>query len=220
MPRSEYIDVLVVDDHEVAREGIKIGLAATGRCRVVADVADGRAALRAVRELEPDVAVVDMRLHDMPGTEVCARIRELTPRTRILMLSGYLNEGAVRSALRAGAHRYVGKAAGMAELVRALDEIADGAEPASALDVAAIVKEMHGGHTASARCAVSPRQEQVLELAAQGLTDREIGHRLYLAESTVRFHIQRLKTVLDARTKTEVVAKAIRLGIIAPALEA
>lgn len=216
MTCPKYIDVLLVDDHEVVREGVKTAL--TVPFRVVADVADASRAMRAVRELAPDVAVLDMRLPDMSGPELCARVKAASPRTAVVMLSSYFTEDAVRSALRAGASRYVSKSAGMAELRAALEEVT-GDGPTTELDAYAIVSRVHGKGVSTTTRTVTAQEERVLELAAQGFTDREIGARLYLAESTVRFHLQRLKAVLGARTKTEVVAKAIRTGVLAPAVE-
>jgi DNA-binding NarL/FixJ family response regulator len=137
-----------------------------------------------------------------------------------VILSSYLSEEAVRGALRAGASGYVTKAAGISKLKEVLVDVyrRDGeARPPSAPQ---IVKELHELVFRREReIRATPQQERVLELAAGGLTNRQVGEAMFIAESTVRFHMQKLKDSLGARTRTELVAKAIRTGLIPPAGE-
>jgi len=211
--------ILIVDDHEIVREGLRASLEADPKLEVVGDAATASEALAIARRTLPDVALVDLRLPDMSGEDLCRQLRERFPSTALIVLTTYLSEETVRGALAAGAVGYVTKAAGLSELRAAIDRVLAG-EADSAAAGPQIVQRLH--ETVSARmgdAAVTPQQERVLELAAQGLTSSEIGERLFIAESTVRFHTQKLKAKLSARTKTELVAKAIRLGLIPPADE-
>ncbi|HVW48554.1 MAG TPA: response regulator transcription factor [Solirubrobacterales bacterium] len=212
--------LLIVDDHEVVRAGLESTLAADPRFEVVGTAGTGRAALERARQTLPDIALVDLRLPDMRGEDLTREICRRMPSTRVIIVTSYLGEGAVRAALDAGASGYVTKAAGLGELIATIEMVMAGD---SAVEISAapqIVKQLHKLVSDRAEATIpTPRQESVLELAAQGLTNSEIGEKLFISESTVRFHVQKLKEKFSARTKTELIAKAIRAGFIAPALE-
>jgi DNA-binding NarL/FixJ family response regulator len=210
----------VVDDHEIVREGIASALEADPRYEIVGSAGSGRAAMEQARRTLPDVILLDLRLPDINGEELCRRLRQHFPSTAVIILSTYLSEGTVRSALEAGASAYVTKAAGLSELRSALEGLARGEGEQGWHSHLQIVEYLHTIVSERMDEALpTPRQERVLDLAAQGLTNKEIGERLYVSESTVRFHIQKLKDKLGAHTKTELIAKAIRTGLIAPASE-
>ncbi|MCW2985371.1 MAG: response regulator transcription factor [Conexibacter sp.] len=213
--------ILIVDDHEVVREGLKASLSADPRLEVVGTSATAADALALARRTLPDIAVVDLRLPDMTGEDLTRALRERFPSTAVIILTTYLSEETVRSCLQAGAAAYVTKAAGLPELRAAIDRVMAGTVQQDANAGPQIVKQLHelvAGRMLEAM--PTPQQERVLELAAQGLTNHEIGARLFISESTVRFHVQKLKAKFAARTKTELIAKAIRTGFIAPAGEA
>jgi DNA-binding NarL/FixJ family response regulator len=212
------VRVLVVDDHEVVREGLSAALAASGQFEVVAAVATGAAALVIAGRSRPDVVLLDLRLPDLMGDRVCAELRRRYPSTAVVVLSSYVSEDTVRAAMEAGASAYVTKGAGLSELRKALIEVV-------ATDKVQAKPQIIGQlHDLVSRRAdvnrLTPQQERVLELSADGLTYREIGARLFISESTVRFHMQKLKGKFGARTKTELIARAIRSGAMAPAAEA
>jgi DNA-binding NarL/FixJ family response regulator len=213
--------ILIVDDHEIVREGLRASLAADGRFEVVGEAGSGKEALRRVRQTLPDIALVDLRLPDMRGEELARELKRDFPSTSVIILSTYLSEDTVRGALEAGAVGYVTKAAGLPELIATIERVSQGDVAVDATVGPQIVRQLHA--LVSSRMSEStptPQQERVLELAAQGFTNEEIGSRLFISESTVRFHIQKLKAKFVARTKTELIAKAIRTGFIAPAGEA
>jgi len=138
----------------------------------------------------------------------------------VVILSSYLSEETVRKALAAGATAYVTKSAGLQPLREVLEELATGRRDVNSGGAPQIVHQLH--QIVSQRMSgnlLTPQQQTVLELAADGLTYQEIGARLFITESTVRFHIQNLKKKLGVRTKVELIAKAIRAGIIRPASE-
>jgi len=213
--------IMIVDDHDIVREGVRAALSSDPRIEVVAEASSGKEALRRVRQTLPDVALVDLRLPDMRGEDLTRELVRDFPSTSVIILTTYLSEETVRGALEAGAVAYVTKAAGLPELVAALERVMDGVTAPVAAEGLQIVRELHA--VVSSRMTgvtPTPQQERVLELAAQGFTNQEIGTRLFISESTVRFHVQKLKSKFEARTKTELIAKAIRTGFIAPAGEA
>lgn len=213
--------IMIVDDHEIVREGIRSSLERDERIEVVGDAADGMQARRLIRQTLPDIALVDLRLPDVRGEDLCRELVRDFPQTRVIILSTYLSEETVRGALEAGASAYVTKSAGLPELLAAIDRTMDGTPKPGAAAGTQIVKQLHALVSDRMAGAVpTPQQERVLELAAQGFTNQEIGSRLFISESTVRFHVQKLKAKFAARTKTELIAKAIRTGSIAPAGEA
>jgi DNA-binding NarL/FixJ family response regulator len=213
--------ILIVDDHEIVREGVRSVLSMDPRFEVVGEAASAKEALQCARRTLPDVALVDLRLPDMRGEELTREFTKHFPNTAVIILTTYLSEETVRDALAAGAAGYVTKAAGLPELKAALERVMSGATAPNTAAGPQIVKQLHS--LVSARMSAvspTPQQERVLELAAQGFTNGEIGERLFISESTVRFHVQKLKAKFAARTKTELIAKAIRTGFIAPANEA
>ncbi|MEV5892522.1 response regulator transcription factor [Nonomuraea fuscirosea] len=210
MEAAEPIVILIVDDHEVVRDGLIATLSAPDR-RVVG-AAEAGAAIELVRSERPAVAVVDLRLPGVPGNELIARLRELDPALRIVVLSTYLSEQSVRAAYEAGADAYVAKSAGTDELRGALGRVLAGESRSEA--PAALVRRLRGDDEPRPR--LSAQQERVLLLAAGGATDKEIAAALHITESTARFHLQRVKDLLGVRSKTQVIAEAIRLELIPP----
>jgi DNA-binding NarL/FixJ family response regulator len=212
-PATRARRLLVVDDHEVVRAGLTAALSKDDVLDVVGAAACGQEALRLVDELRPDVAVVDMRLPDMSGDDLCRRMREREPAPAVVVLSTYLTEPAVREAIQAGASGFVTKAAGLAELRAAVDEALDGVTgPAGVSQIVRRLEQLVDDRDEAET--PTPQQARVLELAAQGLTYSEMARRLTLSESTVRFHMQKLKIKLGARSRTELVVRAVRAGLI------
>jgi DNA-binding NarL/FixJ family response regulator len=218
-PTRGDIGVMIVDDHEVVRRGLVTTLRTLRRYSIVGAVSTAAEALEAARQLQPTIAIVDLRLPDMTGDELCRALIEQVPGIAVVMLSTYLDEGPVRAALVGGASAYVSKAAGLLELCHAIDRIVNGEQPSSAQQAPQIVRQLHtliAQRESAFPMPLTPQEEKVLKLAAQGLTNHEIGERLFIAESTVRFHIQKLKGRFGARSKTDLIAKVIRSGLISP----
>lgn len=211
----EVTQVLVVDDHEVVRAGVTAALSRDERMTVVASAGDGREALALCCEHRPDVAVIDMRLPDMAGHELCRRMREQSPGTAVVVLSTYLSEEAVRDCVAAGAAAYVTKAAGLGELRTAIVDAHRRTDPDHRPCVSQIVGRLEqlvadrGDSEAP-----TPAQSRVLALAAQGLTYGQIARDLRISESTVRFHIQKLKVKLGVRSRSELAVAAVRAGLV------
>jgi DNA-binding NarL/FixJ family response regulator len=209
--------ILIVDDHEVVREGLVAALSSEADRDIVGVASTAEEGIRRAKQTLPDVALIDLRLPDMGGVDLCRRMRANFPSMALVILTSYLSEDVVRDAIAAGATGYVTKSAGLTELRRVLAEI-DAAPAGSRPEGASqIVEQLHRVAQRNAGASgPTPQQQRVLELAAEGLTNEQIGERLFISESTVRFHLQKLKGKLGARTKTELIARAIRKGLISP----
>lgn len=209
--------VCIVDDHEIVLAGLRVALPDHAGITIVGEATSGTEALRVARRCVPDVVVTDYRLPDMTGDELCRRLRKAFPSLAVVMLTTYLSEDVVQRALDAGASGFVTKAAGLEELRGVLNDAARRDTTRLVGGAPAIVHRLHTRLVSTvARPRLTPQQERVLELAAEGLTYPEISRRLHVSESTVRFHIQRLKEKLEVRTKAELVAVAVRAALIAP----
>jgi two-component system response regulator DevR len=209
--------VVVVDDHEIVRTGLRMVLPSDPEITVVAEAKSPAEALTAVRQMLPDVVLTDYRLPGMAGDELCRRILEIAPSTHVIILTTYLSEDVVQRSIDAGAAGFVTKEAGLDELRDVLAELAHGPGRLRLSPTSATVKRLHraGPEDPDGR-PLTPQQRRVLELAASGLTYPQISEQLHISESTVRFHIRTLKERFEARTKTELIAMAIRSALIAP----
>lgn len=207
--------IFVVDDHEVVRAGLRYLLPSCDNLEVIGEASTGQSALRDLRRFLPDVVCTEFRLPDMCGDELCREIRTRFPSTAVLFLTAYLSEDLVQRSLDAGAAGFVTKAAGMDQLRAALADAAEGGGTCLTGGAAGIVRRLYD-RAPSRAGRLTPRQERVLELIAQGKTYGEISRLLHVSESTVRFHTQSLKARLGVRTRTELVSLAIRSALIAP----
>ena len=216
-PQRGPLKLIIVDDHEVVTEGLKASLDPDARFVVVGVAHSGEQARALARRTLPDIALLDMHLPDVPGEDVCRQLCTLLPSLTVIVLSSYLSEATVRSAIDAGAWSYVTKAAGLPELRAVLDRaVEDRGRRADGVSVPGIVKHLEGLVEARGEEHVpTPQQARVLELLAEGLTYRRIAERLMISESTVRFHIQKLKVKFGTTSKTEMIVQCIRTGIVA-----
>ena len=181
------------------------GLDVVGRAR------DGEDAATAIGELKPDVAVVDVRMPRVSGIEVARRCARLAPDTAIILYTGYGDRALITEALDAGVRGFVLKEAPLADLVRAVEVVAAGGT---------YVDPVLAGVLASAEVtgklpALTQREREVLRLLADGLANEEIGKALFISPETVRTHVRKAMAKLEADTRTQAVAKALRQSLIA-----
>lgn len=198
------IRVFLLDDHELVRRGISALLSAEADMEVVGEASTAAQARGRIRATRPDVAVLDVRLPDGSGIDVCRDVRSDLPDTRCLMLTGYDDDEAVYAAVLAGASGYVIKdirGSGLVESVRAV------AAGRSLLDPALnkrVIERISRSHASDPRLeSLSLREGQILPLIAEGLTNREIGDRLGLAEKTVKNYISGLLSKLGIQRRTQ-----------------
>lgn len=212
--------LLIIDDHEVVREGLRAVLTGEDMIDVVDEASNGASALELARRFPPDIALVDYKLPDMTGDVLCRELRVRFRAVRLVMVTTYLNEDIVRRSLNAGANAYVTKDAGLGELRRVIAEVAARSADQAPQDWEVLQRLDKAVADRTADLRLTARQVRVLELIAVGRTYKQVAQQLYISQSTVRFHVQNLKTRLNVTTTTELVAKAIRLSLISPTAEA
>jgi DNA-binding NarL/FixJ family response regulator len=207
------IRVFLLDDHEILRVGLRKLLAAEPDIEVAGEAATARTALDRLPALDVDVAVLDMRLPDGDGAQVCRGIKSASPATGCLMLSGYGDERAVLAAVAAGAGGYVMKQAAGTELVTAVRAVAAGRTflgPEAAQQVMARLREQEG--LTDPLAALSSQEKRVLELVGEGLTNRQIAGRMFLSEPTVKNYVSSLLAKLGMQRRSQVAALAARIS--------
>jgi DNA-binding NarL/FixJ family response regulator len=206
------ISLLIVDDHPVVRDGLRGMFGADPRFEVVGEAADGAEAVAAGERLRPDVILMDLR---MPGTDGVAAIRELAKRgvpSRVLVLTTYDTDSHVLPAIEAGATGYLLKEAPRAELVRAVEAAARG----QAVLSPTVATRLLGQVRKPAPAPLSQRELEVLELIAQGSTNREAAKRLFISETTVKTHLLHVYAKLGVNDRAAAVAAAFSRGYLAP----
>ncbi len=213
-PRQQgKINVFLLDDHEILRLGVRELLSAEPDIDVIGEAGTAASALARLPALRPDVAVLDVRLPDGDGVAVCREIRSKLPETACLMLTAYGDDRALLGAIMAGAAGYVTKQTCGADLVSAVRAVASGQ---STLDPQASrqVMDRLRNHMADADpvAALSAQEKRVLELIGEGLTNRQIAERMFLAEKTVKNYVSALLTKLGMHRRSQAAAFVARLG--------
>lgn len=210
---SERITVVVADDHPVFRQGIVRALTSTGRIDVVAEVADGRAALAAIRDLQPAVAVIDFRMPELDGPQVAHAVERDGLPTKVVVLSAYDDGSLVYQAVEAGAAGYLTKEADPDEIVDAVTRCARGDGYLAhqlAASLATEVKKRAKGDGPQ----LTDRELEVVRMIADGLSIPQIAAALHLGASTVKTHVQNLYEKLGVSDRGSAVAEAMRRRLV------
>ncbi len=206
------IKVFLLDDHEIVRRGVKDLLEAEPDITVIGEAGTAASALARIPALKPDVAVLDVRLPDGDGVSVCRDIRSQMPEVACLMLTSFGDDEALFDAIMAGAAGYVLKQIRGTDLVGAVRTVASGR---SLLDPEAATKVMARMRDQSRRsdplAALTGQERKILELIGEGLTNRQIGERLFLAEKTVKNYVSALFAKLGMERRTQAAAYAARI---------
>ncbi len=204
--------ILLVDDHEVVRLGLKALLERHPQFEVVGEASTAREAIELVASLKPEVVVMDIRLPGKSGIEACEKIVKNYPDTKVIMLTSYAEDEMLFSAIRAGASGYVLKQIGSDDLVKALEAIARGEallDPAVTQRVFQEVRRAVKEEEASAFAHLSQQEKHVLLLVSEGKTNREIAKALYLGEGTVRNYVSSVLSKLGVNNRAEAAAYAV-----------
>ena len=217
------IQVLIVDDQQMIRLALRPILEAQEGIAVVGEAEDGRQAVALVEHERPDVVLMDIRMPSMDGVEATRRIRERHPaeEVRILVLTTFEEDELVLSALQAGANGFLSKAVGPAELAAAIRDVAAGGGAPSPAAQTALIGHVaeHPAPSVDADLAASfealtPREREIVLAAATGLSNEDIGTRLFLSPLTVKTHANRAMAKVGARDRAQLVAFAYRAGIV------
>jgi DNA-binding NarL/FixJ family response regulator len=209
-PVSDPIRVLVVDDHPLLREGVIHTLEAEDDFTVVGEAGTGEEALRLVKILDPDVILLDIKMPGQGGIATAAKICAANPSVRVLMLTVSENPDDLIQALKAGARGYVLKGVPGHKLVYAVRAVIDGEVFVSASLANTILHELTRDSSADPLEELIERERQVLKLVGRGLTNREIGERLYLAEKTIKHYMASVLQKLHVRSRVEAALVAQR----------
>jgi two-component system, NarL family, response regulator LiaR len=213
---TEPITVLVVDDHAVVREGVRAFLATQPDLAVVGTAASGEEALRLAAEHAPDVVLMDLVMPGMDGVETTRRLRQLTPRSQVLVLTSYDQDEHICPAIRAGAQSYLLKEVGSVELAEAIRKVARGEAVLHPRVAARVIQELHGARRdqPNAFTELSERELDVLKLIAEGRSNAEIAERLVISEKTVKSHVSNILDKLHLDDRTQAAVYAWREGVV------
>ena len=213
---SDPITVLLVDDHEMVRRGVKAFLETRPDITVVAEAGGGEEAVKMAAEHAPDVALMDLIMPGMDGVEATRRLTAQSPRTNVVMLTSYHDDEHVFPAIRAGALSYVLKEVGPEELADAVRKAAAGEAVLHPRVAARVVRELHGARRdePNAFRELSDRELEVLKLIADGLSNADIASRLYVSEKTVKSHVSNILGKLHLADRTQAAVYAWRQGVV------
>lgn len=213
------VKVLLVDDHVVMRQALRMLLESQPELEVVADVENGRQAVQAVEKLQPDVVLMDVVMPGLNGLEATRQIRRIAPSTRVVMLSGFVDEDQLLDALRSGASGYIIKKSDISELVLAIQTVHRGNSYFSSalsegFDLAEVLYNSKRPDQRSGADSLTPREREVLQLIAEGHTNQGIANELFISVKTVEAHKSHIMSKLHARNRTDLIRYAIRKGIV------
>jgi two-component system, NarL family, response regulator DevR len=204
--------ILLVDDHEVVRLGLKALLDHHAQFEVVGEASNAKEALEQVGHLHPDIVLMDIRLPGTSGIEACEEVIKNYPETRVVMLTSYAEDEMLFSAIRAGASGYILKQIGGEDLMRALEAVGRGEallDPAVTQRVFQEVRRAVKEEEASAFVNLSQQERHVLMLVSEGKTNREIAKALFLGEGTVRNYVSSILSKLGVSNRAEAAAYAV-----------
>ena len=213
------VRVLLVDDHVVMRQALRMLLDNQPELDVIADVENGREAVQAAERMNPDVVLMDVVMPGLNGLEATRQIKRICPSTRVVMLSGFVDEDQLLDALRAGASGYIIKKSDISELVLAIQTVHRGNSYFSSalsegFDLAEVLYQAKRSDQRTGVDALTPREREVLQLIAEGYTNQGIANELYISVKTVEAHKAHIMSKLHARNRTDLIRYAIRKGIV------
>ena len=200
---------MLVDDHTMLRQGLRRALESEG-INVVAEAGDGASAVKIALETRPDVVLMDVSMPSVDGIEATRRLMGADARQRVIMLTMHADRDVIDRSIKAGAVGYLTKDSSIAEVIMAIKLAANGDRPMSPRLASAMLdeaKKMDDG-------IVSAREEEVLQLVADGLGTVEIAQRMYISQKTVKNHLASIYDKLNARDRTQAVLTAVRMGIV------
>lgn len=209
------IRLMLADDHRMLREGLGRSMREQG-FEIVGEAGDGAEAVQMAMRLRPDVILMDVTMPEMDGVEACRVIRRDLPSTQVVMLTMHADQEVLASAIRAGASGYLVKDCSTEEIAAAVRMAASGETALSPQLAASMLNEVRKWDKAAVEeeRIVTKREEEVLQLIADGCSTPEVAARLYISQKTVKNHLASIYQKLDARDRTQAVLAAVRMGIV------
>ncbi len=217
MKASELVTtrILLADDHQLLREGLRGLLDAQPELTVVGEAGDGRTAVKMAQNLQPDVVIIDISMPELNGIEATRQIVAALPKTRVLALSMHTDRQTVVEALRAGASGYLAKMSPFQEMAKAVRTVATGQRYLSQSVAGAVMDELlNPGAPSSAYSELTSREREVLQLLAEGRSSKEIAASLSISARTVDVHRKHLMDKLELRSPAQLTLYAVRQGLI------
>ena len=205
--RNGEITCLIVDDHEVVREGLRLSLSRAANIRVVGEASDGAAAVTLAERRRPHLVIMDVRMPGMGGLEATRLLAEKVPETAVLLFTAYSERSLLERGLEAGAKGYILKEASNQTLLRAIEKVVAGE---SFVDPALMPSFLSGKN----EDLLTAREREILQLLADGMSNADAAGQLFISQETVKSHVRHILTKLEADTRTHAVAIALRDSII------
>jgi DNA-binding NarL/FixJ family response regulator len=202
------ISVLIVDDHEVVREGVRLSLSRSPNMRVVGEASEGESAVELAERRRPDVVIMDVRMPGMDGLEATRELTQRLPDTAVLIFTAFSERSLLTRGIDSGAKGYVLKEAPHETLVRAIEKVAQGE---SFIDPALMPAFLMGRDREDM---LTAREREILQLLADGMSNADVAKRLFISQETVKSHVRHILAKLEADTRTHAVAIALRDAII------
>ncbi len=204
---ADEITALIVDDHEVVREGLRLSLSRAPHIRVVGEAADGASAVELAQRRKPDVVIMDVRMPGMDGLEATRLLAEQAPDAKVLIFTAYSERSLLGRGLESGAKGYILKEAPHQTLVRAIEKVAQGEGYVDPALMPAFLSKDQGDM-------LTQREREILQLLADGMSNADVAKQLFISQETVKSHVRHILTKLEADTRTHAVAIALREAII------
>ncbi|HTO25842.1 MAG TPA: response regulator transcription factor [Gaiellaceae bacterium] len=207
MAAASEITCLIVDDHEVVREGLRLSLSRAPHIRVIGEAGDGESAVALAERRKPDVVIMDVRMPGMDGLEATKLMTEKVPETSVLIFTAYSERSLLSRGLESGAKGYILKEAPHQTLLRAIEKVAGGegyVDPA-------LMPEFF---TKDKDDMLTAREREILQLLADGMSNADVATKLFISQETVKSHVRHILAKLEADTRTHAVAIALRDSII------
>jgi len=207
-PTPNEITCLIVDDHEVVREGLRLSLSRAPNIRVIGEASDGQTAVTLAERRRPDVVIMDVRMPGMDGLEATKLLTEKVPDTAVLIFTAYSERSLLGRGLESGAKGYILKEAPHQTLLRAIEKVAAGE---GYVDPALMPAFLTGKDRDEM---LTGREREILQLLADGMSNADVASRLFISQETVKSHVRHILAKLEADTRTHAVAIALRESII------
>jgi DNA-binding NarL/FixJ family response regulator len=202
------ITCLIVDDHEVVREGLRLSLSRVPHIRVVGEAGDGKAAIELAERRKPNVVIMDVRMPGLDGLDATKELMAKEPNVAVLIFTAYSERSLLARGLESGAKGYILKEAPHETLVRAIEKVANGD---SFIDPALMPAFLSGKDREDM---LTAREREILQLLADGMSNADVAQRLFISQETVKSHVRHILAKLEADTRTHAVAIALRDAII------